>query len=346
MSSALPEYIDTLDQLNDTMTRPGPELTRFIRSVQSPLVILGAGGKMGPTLGVLARRAADAAGHDLDVVAVSRFSDHAARDWLESQNVRTLSLDLFDQAALENLPDSTNVLYLVGLKFGTQQAPSLTWAANVLIPSYVMQRYQGTRVVALSSGNVYPLVPVDGGGSLETDPLTPLGEYANSCVGRERVFEYFAQRDNTPVALIRLSYAVDLRYGVLVDIARRVYQGQSIDVTMGYLPYIWQGDANDRIIRALSLADVPAVAINLTNPQPLKVRDVAQQFGAIMNKPVHLVGQEANTAFVSNIERLHNTLGAPDVPLSDLIRWTAHWVQHEQPVFNKPTHFEVRDGTY
>jgi dTDP-4-dehydrorhamnose reductase len=346
VSSALPEYIDTLDQLNDTMTRPGPALTRFIRSVQSPLVILGAGGKMGPTLAVLARRAADAAGHDLDVVAVSRFSDRAAREWLEAQNVQTLSVDLFDQAALENLPDTPNVIYLVGLKFGTQQAPSLTWAANVLIPSYVMQRYQGARVVALSSGNVYPLVPVDGGGSQETDPLTPQGEYANSCVGRERVFEYFAQRDNTPVALIRLSYAVDLRYGVLVDIARRVYEGQSIDVTMGYLPYIWQGDANDRIIRALALADVPAVAINLTNPQPLKVRDVAQQFGAIMNKPVHVVGQEANTAFVSNIERLRSTLGAPDVPLSHLIRWTAHWVQHERPVFNKPTHFEVRDGTY
>jgi hypothetical protein len=346
VSSALPEHIDTVEQLNETMTRPGPDLTRFIRSVQSPLVILGAGGKMGPTLAVLARRAADAAEHDLDIIAVSRFSDHAARDWLEGQGVHTHSADLFDPGALNSLPDSANVLYLVGLKFGTQQAPSLTWAANVLIPSHVMQRYQGARMVALSSGNVYPLVPVASGGSRETDPLTPTGEYANSCVGRERIFEYLAQRDVTPLALIRLSYAVDLRYGVLVDIARKVYEGRRIDVTTGYLPYIWQGDANDRIIRALSLASVPARAINLTGPQPLKVRDVAHQFGALMNKPVHIVGQEADNAYLSNTEQLHNTLGAPDVSLSRLIQWTAHWVQHERPLLDKPTHFEVRDGIY
>ena len=255
-------------------------------------------------------------------------------------------MDLFDQAALSSLPDSTNVLYLVGLKFGTHQAPSLTWAANVLIPSYVMQRYQGSRLVMLSTGNVYPLVPVDSGGSLETDPLTPTGEYANSCVGRERIFEYFAQRDATPVALIRLSYAVDLRYGVLVDIARKVYEGQSIDVSTGYLPYIWQGDANDRIIRALSLASVPAAGLNVTGPQALSVRAVAQQMGKMMNKPVHFTGEEADSAYLSNTGRLHATLGTAEMPLSVLIRWTVYWVQHGRPLLNKPTHFEVRDGSY
>lgn len=247
---------------------------------------------------------------------------------------------------LEKLPDSENILYLVGLKFGTQQAPSLTWAANTLIPAYVMRRYPGARVVALSSGNVYPLVPVDSGGSKESDPLTPRGEYANSCVGRERIFEYFSLRDSSPLALIRLSYAVDLRYGVLVDIARKVYDGQPVDVTMGYLPYIWQGDANDLILRSLALADVPPRPVNLTGPKPLKVREVASQFGAIMDREVQLTGTEASTAYLSDTKRLREMLGNVEVSLPVLIRWTAHWVMHDMPMLDKPTHFEVRDGKY
>lgn len=346
MTTLLPERIDNLAQLNEVITRPGPEMVDFIRGISSPLVILGAGGKMGPSLAGLARRAANTAEHELDVVAVSRFSNRTTRDWLEAQGVRTLSADLFDQAAMKTLPEAENVIYLVGQKFGTQQMPHLTWAANTLIPAYVMERYRGARVVALSSGNVYSLTPVAGGGSREGDPLTPLGEYANSCVGRERIFEYFAQRDDTPAALIRLSYAIDLRYGVLVDIARKVYTEQPVDVTMGYLPYIWQGEANDRIIRALSLASVPAIPLNLTGPEPLQVRDVALQFGALMDRHVTLVGEEAATAYLSNTQRLNNTLGAAEVPLKTLITWVAHWVQHEQPLLNKPTHFEVRDGTY
>jgi dTDP-4-dehydrorhamnose reductase len=346
VTSSLPEIIETEDQLDELMTRPSPALVEFISRVRDPLVILGAGGKMGPTLAVQARRAVEAAGHDLEVVAVSRFSNEAVREWLEAQGVHTISADLFDQAALGGLPDSDNIRYLVGLKFGTQQAPSLTWAANTVIPAHVMQRYRGARVVALSSGNVYPLVVVDSGGSKETDPLKPLGEYANSCVGRERIFEYFSLRDSAPTALIRLSYAVDLRYGVLVDIARKVYDGQPVDVTMGYLPCIWQGDANDRIIRALALADVPPQPVNLTGPQPLKVRDVALEFGELMDREVQITGTEAGTAYLSNTTRLRETLGDANVPLSVLIRWTAHWVMENKPLFNKPTHFEVRDGKY
>lgn len=344
--SSLPEIIVTEDQLNEVMTRPSSVLVEFVSGLRDPLVILGAGGKMGPTLAVRARRAVEAAGHDLDVVAVSRFSDVTARAWLEEQGVRTISADLFNETALEKLPDSANVIYLVGLKFGTQQAPSLTWAANTLIPASVMRRYAGARVVALSSGNVYPLVPIGSGGSKESGPLTPRGEYANSCVGRERIFEYFALRDSSPLALIRLSYAIDLRYGVLVDIARNVYDGQPVDVTMGYLPYIWQGDANDLIIRALALADVPPRPLNLTGPRPLKVREVALQFGELMRREVQITGTEADTAYLSDTTRLREMLGDAEVSLPVLMRWTAHWVMNDMPLLDKPTHFEVRDGTY
>ncbi len=346
MTLSFPDLIETEEQRVNVLTQPSPALVEAMRTVQSPLVILGAGGKMGPTLAVLARRAADAAGHALDVVAVSRFSDPTARGWLESRGVRTISADLFDRAAVARLPESANVLYLVGLKFGTQQTPSLTWAANTLIPTYVMERYRGARVVSLSSGNVYPLVSIHSSGSVESDPLTPLGEYANSCVGRERIFEYFAQRDGTPVALIRLSYAVDLHYGVLVDIARKVFQRQTVDVTMGHLPYIWQGEANDRILRALALAAVPASPLNLTGDQSLEVRDVALRFGALMGRPVQISGTEADTAYLSDISRLRETLGAPKLSLDTLIRWTAHWVMQGGSLLDKPTHFEVRNGRY
>lgn len=344
--SSLPEIIASEDQLNEVMTRPSPALIEFAAHLRSPLVILGAGGKMGPTLAVRARRAVEAAGKEVDVIAVSRFSAPTVRAWLDDHGVRTISADLFDETVVERLPDAENILYLVGLKFGTQQTPSLTWAANTLIPAYVMQRYPGARVVALSSGNVYPLVPVSSNGSQESDPLTPRGEYANSCVGRERIFEYFARRDSSPLVLIRLSYAVDLRYGVLVDIARKVYDGQPVDVTMGYLPYIWQGDANDLIIRSLALVDVPSVALNLTGARPLKVRDVARQFGEMMGREVRIIGTEADTAFLSDTTRLRETLRDSQVPLAVLMRWTAHWVMRDMPSWDKPTHFEVRDGTY
>lgn len=346
VNDSLPQFIETEEQLLDVMTQPSEALIKFISQVESPLVILGAGGKMGPTLSVLARRAAVAADHPLDVIAVSRFSDKQARAWLEAHNVQTLSADLFDPDALETLPDSKNVIYLVGLKFGTQDNPSLTWAANTLIPAYVMERYKGARIVALSTGNVYPLASVESGGSKEADPLTPVGEYANSCVGRERIFSYFAQRDATRTALIRLSYAIDLRYGVLVDIAQKIYNEVPIDVTTGYLPYIWQGDANDRIIRSLSLAQVPARPLNLTGPQPLRVRDVANQLGELMGHDVTIIGQESDTAYLSDTTELRHTLGDTTVSLSTMIRWIAYWVANDQTLWNKHTHFEIRDGSY
>ena len=342
----LPDVIRTEEELDEVMTRPRPVLIEFIRSVRSPLVILGAGGKMGPTLALLARRAADAAGHPLDIVAVSRFSDAHARQSLEAKGVRTLSCDLMQPDALTQLPDTDNVIYLVGMKFGTTQNPARTWAVNTLAPAHVAQRYPHARIAALSTGNVYPLVPVSSGGSCETDPLTPLGEYANSAVARERIFEFFSQENATPVVLLRLSYALDLRYGILVDIAQKVYQGQPVDVSTGYMPYIWQGDANEMIIRALALASSPPTALNLTGPAPLSTRETALRFGQLMNKPVRLIGKETETAFLSNTARLSAALGPPTTPLETVIRWTAHWIMNGGRLLNKPTHFEVRDGAY
>lgn len=344
--SATSDPIATEEDLDDFLTRPRPELISFIKTLHSPLVILGAGGKMGPTLAVLARRAAEAAGHPLDVIAVSRFSDGGSRRWLEGRDVKTLSLDLMNRAAVARLPDADHVVYLVGLKFGTAQDPARTWAVNTLVPAYVAERYLRAAIVALSTGNVYPLTTVDGPGSMESDPLTPVGEYANAAVARERLFEYFAGKNATPLVLVRLNYAVELRYGVLVDIARKVHAGEPVDVTTGYFNCIWQGDANDMILRALALARTPPTVLNLTGPERLSVREVAVRFGELLSRPARIVGTEASTALLSNATRACSLLGRPPTSVQHMIAWTADWIQRGGRLLDKPTHFETRDGQY
>lgn len=341
-----PERIETEEQLDELMTRPRPILVEFVRSLRSPLVVLGAGGKMGPSLAVLAQRAALAAGHSLEVVAVSRFSDARARQWLEKHGVRTLSADLFQRDAVTALPDSENVIYLVGLKFGTAQNPARTWAANTVVPALVAERYRRARIVALSTGNVYPLTPVSRGGSVETDALTPLGEYANAAVGRERVFEYFSLENQTPLVLVRLNYALDLRYGVLVDIARKIQAGEPIDVTMGYVNCIWQGDANEMILRMVGLAPVPSIALNLTGAQILSVRELAQRLSELLGRTAKIIGTEADTALLSDPGRVVQLLGAPPMPLEVVLRWTAAWLRQDGRLLGKPAHFDVRDGAF
>jgi nucleoside-diphosphate-sugar epimerase len=345
-SSHLPEAIGTEAILDELLTRPSAALVQFITSVRSPLVILGAGGKMGPTLAVLARRAAEAAGCKLDVIAVSRFSDPYARRWLEECGVQTLSCDLFDADAVRKLPDATDVLYLVGQKFGTTQSPAGTWAANLLVPARIAERYAAARIVALSTGNVYPLSPVADGGSMESDPLTPVGEYANATVGRERIFEFFSQQNGTPVVLLRLFYATDLRYGVLRDLADRVWNGNTIDLANGHFNCIWQGDANEMVIRSLALASSPATAFNLTSAEVIQIRGVATRLGELLGKPVTFSGSENNTALIGNTARLRSLLGDPPTPLDTMLRWTADWVKRGGRSLGKPTHFEVRDGRY
>jgi nucleoside-diphosphate-sugar epimerase len=343
--SIYPSRLPDLASLDDWMTRPSDALVSFVSTLSGPLVVLGAGGKMGPSLCVLARRAADAAGKALDIVAVSRFSDLSSRVWLEARGIRTHVCDLMT-GDLSALPDADNVLYLVGLKFGTQQAPARTWAVNTLVPARVTERYAGSRIVALSSGNVYPFVPVDSGGSTESDPLTPLGEYPNACVARERLFQYGSETFNTPGVVVRLNYATDLRYGVLVDLAQKIAAGQPVDVTMGSLNCIWQRDANDAIIRALDLAETPMRPLNLTGTESLSVRQLALRLGDLMDRPVDIVGEEAPTALLSNVTQMIQHLGTPEMPIDTVLRWTSDWVARAQPTLGKPTKFEVRDGRY
>jgi nucleoside-diphosphate-sugar epimerase len=343
---SLPEVIEEEAQLDDLLSRPRPQSVEFMRHVRSPLLVLGAGGKMGPTLAVLAHRAATAAGHPLRVVAVSRFGNAAAREWLESRGVETISCDLFDRAAVAGLPGASDLLYLVGVKFGTSQNPSLTWAANTIIPTNVAERFPLARIVALSTGNVYPLVYVASGGATETKPLTPLGEYANAAVARERLFEFHSRQRGTPMVLVRLNYAVELRYGVLHDLAQRVWAGEPVYLTGGYFNCIWQGDANECVLRALGLAASPPLALNLTGPDVLSVRAVATRLGELMGKPARFTGTESDLALLNNPTRACELLGSPPTPLEDALRWTAHWVMRGGASLNKPTHFEVRDGKY
>lgn len=338
--------IRTEAELGDVLTTPRPGLVEFIRSVSSPLLLLGAAGKMGPTLAVLARRAAEAANHPLEVIAVSRFSDTGVRSWLEQRGVPTLQVDLLDRASVQRLPNSQNVIYLAGMKFGTAANPSLTWAINTLAPAHVMERYITARMVALSTGNVYPLVSMATRGATEGHPLTPLGEYANAAVARERIFEYHSRKYRTPLALIRLNYAVELRYGVLVDIARKVWNNETIDISNGWFNCIWQGDANEMILRALLLAESPPQAWNLTGAEPLRVRDVATTFGHLLDREVRLDGVECETAILSDSTRMLTRLGNPVTSPDTMMRWIAHWVKSGGRSLGKPTRFEVRDGQY
>jgi len=280
------------------------------------------------------------------VIAVSRFSNETARRWLEEHGVQTLSCDLYDADAVRKLPSAENVLFLVGHKFGTTQSPAITWAANTVVPMRIAERFSASRIVALSTGNVYAQSPIARGGSVESDELTPLGEYANATVGRERIFEFYSNRNGTRMALLRLFYAVEMRYGVLRDLADKVLAGKSIDLASGHFNCIWQGDANEMAIRSLDLVSSPPAAYNLTSANVLSVREVATRLAELLEKAPHFSGTESETALLGNTTKLRAKLGDPATPLEAMIRWTADWVKRGGRGLGKPTHFEVRDGRY
>jgi nucleoside-diphosphate-sugar epimerase len=309
-------------------------------------VILGAGGKMGPTLALLAKRAAEAAKHRLEIIAVSRFRDSALMAKLNSHGIKAISCDLLDTVSVQRLPDAPNVIYLVGLKFGTAQDPSTTWAINTIVPTRVAERYRSSRIVALSTGNVYPLSEVSRSGSQENDALTPAGEYANSVVARERIFEFHSRAHGTPIALVRLFYAVELRYGVLLDIARKVHDGVPIDLANGYFNCIWQGDTNEMVIRSLALATSPSSAWNLCRPEVFSVRTMATRLGELLGRAPEYRGQESQTALLGNAAAICSRLGTPVVELEAMLSWVASWVKQGGRDLGKPTHFEARDGRY
>lgn len=342
----LPDIIADEAQLDDVLTSPSAVLCEFITKVKSPLVVLGAGGKMGPSLAVLAQRAALRANHPLEVVAVSRFSDQAAKAWLEKRQVKTIAADLLDTDSWKELPDSGNVINLVGQKFGTTENPGQTWVINTTVPSVACTRYKQANIVALSTGCVYPMLPVESGGATEETPIDPVGEYVNACLARERINEFHSTRDGIPMAIIRLNYAIDLRYGVLFDIASKIYAGESVDISMGHFNCLWQGDANDMIVRSLALCETPARPLNITGEATLSTRETALELGRLMDRDAKFESEEAPTCWLSNGARAFADLGKPPTPLDAMLRWIAHWVQSGGRSLGKPTHFEVRDGNF
>jgi nucleoside-diphosphate-sugar epimerase len=339
--------IETVEALEEALSRPTPGVLETLRAVEGDLMVLGAGGKMGPTLARMLRRGMDAIGHgERRVIAVSRFSAPDSARALQRHGVETVPCDLLDRAAVEALPEAPNVIFMAGQKFGTGDAPELTWVTNTLVPAIVAERFATTRIVVFSTGCVYPLMPVDGPGAREEDPLTPPGEYANSCVGRERVFAHFAKKHGTRGLLFRLCYAIDLRYGVLLDVARKVAAGLPVDVTMGAAHVIWQGDANARAIQCLAHTACPPVALNVTGRERVSIRELAARFGREFGRAPMFAGAESPAAWVWDASRSYELLGPPAVSLEEMIAATAAWVRSGGPTLDKPTHFEVMDGRF
>ncbi len=343
---SLPEIIADETQLDDVLTMPSQALCDFITRVESPLIILGAGGKMGPTLAAKAQRAAMKANHSLEVVAVSRFSDPAVKGWLEKRQVKTIAVDLMNSNCWKDLPDSNNVINLVGQKFGTTGNPAQTWVINTIVPAAACQRYKEAHIVALSTGCVYPMLSADCDGATEETPLEPVGEYVNACLARERIHEFHSTQNNTPMTLIRLNYAIDLRYGVLFDIASRIYAGEPVNVSMGHFNCIWQGDANDMIIRTLALTQIPARPLNITGEGILNTKEIALKLSRLMDREPKFESSEGSTSWLNNASRAFAELDPPPTTLDTMLRWTANWVKSGGRSLGKSTHFEVRDGKY
>jgi nucleoside-diphosphate-sugar epimerase len=294
----------------------------------------------------MARRASDLAGAGRRIIGVARFSSPKVRDALEAEGIETIACDLLDRSALNALPDVPNVLYLAAMKFGSTGQEATTWAMNCYLPGMVCEKFRASRIVAYSTGNVYAMVPPAGGGPAEDAVPGPVGDYAMSCLGRERVFSYFSRTLGIPVALLRLNYAHEMRYGVMVDLAQQVLAGRPVDVTMGYFNAIWQGDSNAMTLRALDHTASPPRIINLAGPEVLSVRRVAERFSELLGKPVTLVGTEAPDALLSNGRLGHDLLGQPGVTVEQMLAWIADWQRRGGPTLGKPTHFQSRDGKF
>jgi nucleoside-diphosphate-sugar epimerase len=333
-------------QLEDLLSEPTPGAIEALARLEGDLLLLGVGGKMGPTLARMARRASDVAGVRRRVIGVARFSSSGLEEQLRSQGVETIRCDLLEPGQLDRLPDAANVVCLFGMKFGTTGQEALTWAMNAHLPGLVCRRYAGSRIVAFSSGNVYGLTSVRLGGSVESDELNPQGDYSLSCLGRERIYEHFSRTLPIPMVLLRLNYATEMRYGVLVDIARRVQQGQAVDLSMGHLNALWQGDANAQALAAFGYVASPPFVVNLAGPELLSVRRVAELFGQLLDQRVVFQGIESPDALLSNGQLGHRLFGYPRVPVQQVIRWIADWVRRGGSNLGKPTHFEVRDGKF
>ncbi|WP_396206115.1 NAD-dependent epimerase/dehydratase family protein [Gemmatimonas sp.] len=331
------------DALEARLAAPDEETIAALAQLDGDVLVLGAGGKMGPSLARMARRAIG--GRSRRVIAVSRFSDAAAAAQLEAHGVEVLRADLADPRAVASLPDAPNVLWMAGQKFGTTGDPVGTWTHNVVASVHAAERYAGSRLVCFSTGNVYGRSAVAHGGSLEGDALVPDGEYAASTIGRERVFESVARRTGSPLLLYRLFYACDLRYGVVTEIARRMLAGEPVDVTTGWVNVMWQGDANRLALRGLLVANNPALALNVTGPM-VRVREVAERIGAHAGVSPQFIGEEQSDALIGNVDRLAEYLPYTALPLETLCAWAVSWIRQGGRLLSKPTKFEVRDGRF
>jgi nucleoside-diphosphate-sugar epimerase len=342
----MPAGIRDVAHLEELLTEPSDAAIDAIRRADGDLIVLGVAGKMGPTLARMARRAMDAAGISKRVIGVSRFSSPDQQGALEEHGIETIRCDLLDELALARLPDAPLVIFMAGRKFGSTGNEPLTWAMNTYLPALVCARYRRSRIVAFSTGNVYGLTPHGHGGSCEADPPAPLGEYAMSCLGRERMFEHFSAAFDIPVAILRLNYATEMRYGVLVDLAQRISRREPVDVTMGYFNAIWQGDANAMALAALDHASTPPLIVNVAGREEMSVRNAGAELARLLDVDVTFAGREADDALLSNGTRGWALLGGPRIGMAQLLPWTADWIRRDGEHLGKPTHFESRTGQF
>jgi nucleoside-diphosphate-sugar epimerase len=336
----------TVAELEAKLAHPSEALIKDLSKVDGDIVLLGVGGKMGPSLARLAVNAIREGGLSKRVIGISRFSNEEARQELVDAGVETISCDLLNDEELNRLPNADNVIYMAGNKFGTTGREHFTWAMNTYLPGRVAEKYKDSRIVVFSSGNIYPFLPVSGGGADESITPEPLGEYAQSCLGRERIFEYHSHKNGTPMVMYRLNYAIDMRYGVLLELARAINEGRPINLTMGYANVIWQGDANAMALRCLTECSNPPRIMNITGPETMSIRWAANQFAKRLGKEALFEGTEADTALLNNATQSHQRFGYPTVPLLQMIDWTAEWVQLGGATWNKPTHFQERKGKF
>ena len=336
----------TIAELENFMTRPSSALISDLKKIDGDILILGIGGKMGPTMAKMTKRAIDEAGLEKRVIGVSRFSSGNLRQELEENGIETIAADLLDDHALASLPEVKNIIYMAGNKFGTVGNEHFTWAMNAYLPGRLAEKFKNSRIVAFSTGNVYPLTNVLANGCSEDTAVNPVGEYAQSCLGRERVLTYFSHKNNTQMLLFRLNYAIDLRYGVLLEIAKNVNMGQEIDLTMGNVNVIWQGDANEYAIRSLLHTNTPPEILNVTGPETLSVRWVAEEFGKRLNKPVRFRGVESPQALLNNASKAHKLFGYPNISVQQMMDMIADWLMIDGETHNKPTHFQEREGAF
>jgi nucleoside-diphosphate-sugar epimerase len=342
-SSALPETFRDEAHVEDFMTQPDDLLRVDLKQAPGDILVLGVGGKMGPTLARLAKRADPSR----RVIGVARFSEEGLHRKLHGWDIECVEADLLDRASIEKLPEVPNIVFMAGRKFGSTGAEYLTWAMNAHVPAMVAERFRKSRIVAFSTGCVYPYVDVEKGGATEETPaVPPPGAYANSCVAREAMFEHFSRKFNTPGRVIRLNYAIDMRYGVLHDVASKVFAGKTIDITAGHVNVIWQGDANSMILRMLAHTTMPASPINISGPETISIRWLASEFGRLFGREPKFTGKEASDGWLVNTSKARKLLGEPPVSLERMIRWTADWVSRDQRSLGKETHYDTRDGSF